>query len=145
MAFVLYALPLPLEWRWYRPEWPLLVLFYWGLAIPHRVGIFSAALTGGVLDVINGTALGGLAMGSVVGMLVVLLNYQRIRQFDTLLQSFTIGLMLTLALLVEQWLHSAAGWGAPGLAVLKSVPLSVLLWPMVRRVLRTIRRDYEVE
>lgn len=145
IACVVYVLPLPVDWRWYRPEWPLLVLFYWGLAMPHRVGIFSASLTGFTLDMIHGTALGAMAMGCVVAMLVILLNYQRIRQFDSLLQSLTLGLIVALALLVERWLHNIMGLGSAGLAFLSSVPLSMLLWPFIRNVLRAVRRYYEVE
>jgi len=145
IALFIYVLPLPFEWRWYRPEWPLLVLFYWGLALPHRVGIFSASLTGFALDMIHGTAVGAMAMGSVVAMLVILLNYQRIRQFDSILQSLTLGLLVSLALLVERWLHNLVGLGSPNLAFMSSVPLSMLLWPVIRNVLRAIRRYYEVE
>lgn len=145
IALIVYVLPLPFDWRWYRPEWPLLVLFYWALAIPHRVGIFSASLTGFSLDMIHGTAVGAMAIGCVVSMLVILLNYQRIRQFDSFLQALTVGLLVSLALLVELWLHNLMGLGSTGLASMSSVPMSMLLWPVIRNGLRAIRRHYEVE
>lgn len=145
IALVIYVLPMPLEWRWYRPEWPLLVLFYWGLAIPHRVGILSASMTGFALDMIHGTAVGAMAVGCVVAMLVILLNYQRIRQFDSFLQTITLGLLVSLALLIELWLHNLTGVGSTGLASMTSVPMSMLLWPVIRNVLRAVRRYYGVD
>lgn len=145
IALVIYVLPMPLEWRWYRPEWPLLVLFYWGLAIPHRVGILSASMTGFALDMIHGTAVGAMAVGCVVAMLVILLNYQRIRQFDSFLQTITLGLLVSLVLLIELWLHNLTGVGSTGLASMTSVPMSMLLWPVIRNVLRAVRRYYGVD
>ena len=93
VGLIAYVVPLPLSWRWFRPEVPLLVLFYWNLALPHRVGLFSAAIMGLTLDIINGSAVGALAFGTVIATLFILVNYQRIRQFDSLLQSAVIGIV----------------------------------------------------
>ena len=144
-ALVLHAFPLPWEWRWYRPEFVLLVLLYWNLALPHRVGIFSAAVTGFSLDLVNGTAVGPLAVGAVVSTLIVLLNYQRIRHFDALLQSLTMALLVGLTLVIERWIHNMLGVGAQGLAFIYPIPLTAVFWLGVRNILRALRRYYEVE
>ena len=145
VGLILYVAPLPLSWRWFRPELPLLVLFYWNLALPHRVGIFSAAVTGLTLDIINGSAVGALGFGAVISTLFILLNYQRIRQFDTVLQSVAMGLLVGLALIIERWLHGFLGMAGTGLGFVYSLPATILFWPLVRNSLRGLRRYYEVE
>ncbi len=144
VALLFHAAPLPLDWRWFRPELVMLTLFYWSLALPHRVGIVSAAATGLLVDIINGSTVGALAMGMVVADVFILLNYQRIRQFDGLQQSVTLGVLVALALLVEHWLMLAIGLGGTGLAFLWSVPLTLLCWLPLRATLRRLRRQFEV-
>lgn len=143
-ALVVYALPLPFEWRWYRPEWPMLVSFYWSLALPHRVGIVSAAAVGFALDLLDGITLGLQATGMVASTLFLLLNYQRIRQFDGIQQSLVVTLLVALTLVIEQWLRNLLGIANVGLEFLYSLVLTALMWPIVRNLLRGLRRHYEV-
>jgi len=123
---------------------PLMVLFYWVLALPQRVGVFSAMSLGLVLDLLDGIAVGAIAAGSSVGALVILLNYQRLRQFDALQQTFVIGLILAVALIVVERLQNLLGFSSDGLQFLYSIPLSMLLWIPLRNLLRSFRRYYEV-
>src|SRR6056300_1346256 len=143
-SIVFYLVPLPFDWRWFRPELPLMVLFYWVLALPQRVGVFSAMSLGLVLDLLDGIAVGAIAAGSRVGVLVILLNYQRLRQFDALQQTFVIGLILAVVLIVVERLQNLLGFSSDGLRFLYSIPLSMLLWIPLRNLLRFFRRYYEV-
>src|SRR5690606_27167374 len=63
VAFMLTAVPLP-EWAasW-RPAWVAMVLIYWCMALPERVGIGAAWCLGLLLDVQQGTLLGQHALG----------------------------------------------------------------------------------
>lgn len=143
-SIVFYLVPLPFDWRWFRPELPLMVLFYWVLALPQRVGIFSAMSLGLALDLLDGIAVGAIAAGSSAGVLVILLNYQRLRQFDALQQTFVIGLILAVVLIVVERLQNLLGFSSDGLRFLYSIPLSMLLWIPLRNLLRSFRRYYEV-
>ena len=40
-AYVLAVLPLPLWLLWARPEWVALLLIYWTIALPQRVGMVT--------------------------------------------------------------------------------------------------------
>ena len=42
IALMTMLLPLPMEWRIVRPDFVALTLFYWVLALPHRVGVATA-------------------------------------------------------------------------------------------------------
>lgn len=144
VALVLHAVPLPFDWRWYRPELPLLVLFYWVLALPHRIGVFSAAITGFAVDLLEGNLIGGLAVGAVVSTLIILFTYQRIRQFNLIQQCTIIGMLVALALLVESWLHQFLGLPSPGSKLWLAAAMTIPMWPVVRKMLRGLRRYFEV-
>ena len=144
ISVILQVLPLPFEWRGFRPELVLLVLFYWVLALPQRIGVVTALLVGLSIDFLDGLAIGAAGAGTSIGGLIILLNYQRIRQFDSLQQTFLIGLVLAIVLLVTQRLHGLLGYTADGLEFLYSVPVSMVLWIPIRNFLRGYRRYYEI-
>ena len=39
ITLIFAIIPLPLAVESYRPDWTLLVLIYWALALPHRVNV----------------------------------------------------------------------------------------------------------
>ncbi|MEY3661077.1 MAG: hypothetical protein RLZZ169_1903, partial [Pseudomonadota bacterium] len=57
-AGVLAVLPLPGWLELWRPDWVALVLVYWVIALPQRVGLLTAWLVGFLVDVLKGTLLG---------------------------------------------------------------------------------------
>ena len=66
VALVLMILPLP-EWvQIYRPNFVTLVLIYWSMALPKRVGLWFAFFTGIILDTSQGTLLGQHTLALVV-------------------------------------------------------------------------------
>ncbi len=147
VAFALFisALPVPVSWRGYLPDWTMLVLFYWVLALPARVGVLSACLVGIATDILDGSPVGATAVGATLAVLVLLLSYQRVRQFDVLQQSFVVGLMVAVVHLVEQRLETLLGWQHLGTAFLAPTVASMVFWLPVRNSLRALRRYYEVQ
>jgi len=137
-------LPSPLEWRIFRPDIATLTLFYWVLALPQRVGVTTAFFLGLGQDLIEGSPVGLSSLGLMISVLVLLSNYQRIRQFDGVQQSLMILVLLMLTSGAEQWLRN--GMGMPGLPWLGLVGLlcSTVCWLVVREILRSLRRYYEV-
>ena len=143
-ALLLTLLPLPMDWRGLRPDLAALALFYWVLALPHRVGVATAFTVGVAQDFIEGAPLGLSSPGLMLATLLLLFNYQRIRQFDLLQQSLAIlGLML-LSAGMEQWLRNGIDVPAAPWAGVVGMSCSVLFWVPIRTVLRHSRRYYEV-
>ena len=143
-ALVLMLLPLSLQWRSFRPDIASLALFYWVLALPHRVGITTAFLVGASQDLIEGAPLGLSSPGLMLATLLLLLSYQRIRQYDLLQQSLVIMVLLLLSSGIEQWLRNGVNVPVMPPEAVLGLMFSALCWLPVRSALRQSRRYYEV-
>lgn len=144
VAFVLAVFPLPQSLLWARPEWVTLVLIYWIIALPQRVGIVVSFSTGLMLDLLEGSLLGQNALSLSVVAYLSLLLYQRLRVFNMLQQVAVIFVMVGINQLVSQWLQNLTGVGAVSLLFLLPALLSALIWPAVLTLLRHLRRQYGV-
>lgn len=144
IACVLAVLPLP-EWLlWGRPEWVALALIYWTIALPHRVGIFTALMLGVVLDVLEGAVLGQNAFSLTVVTTLALVLYQRVRVYSLGQQAAVVFVLIGINQLICQWVQNLQGVGARSMLFLLPALTSALLWPVVLTVLRGLRRHYEV-
>ena len=144
VAYVLAVLPMPQWLMWLRPEWVALILIYWAIALPHRVGIFTALALGVMLDALEGAVLGQNAFSLVVVALLCQTLYQRLRVFSVLQQAGTVFVVIGINQLVCQWVQNLEGVGRPSLLFLLPALSSALLWPVVLHVLRRLRRHYWV-
>ena len=144
IAMLLTILPMP-EWaRPFRPQWVTLVMLYWAIALPHRVGVGSGFVAGIILDVLTGTLLGQHALGLSVVTFIAIQLHQRIRVFPFWQQSLGILVLLVMEHLLALWVTGATRGISPGL-IYWSVPLiGALLWPWVFVTLRKVRRHFKV-
>ncbi len=143
-AFLLALVPMPQTLLWARPEWVALVLIYWVIALPQRVGIVASFLVGLILDILEGAVLGQNALSLAVVAYLALVLYQRLRVFNVWQQAGVVFVMVGINQLVGQWLQNLTGVGSRSLLVLLPALLSALLWPAVITLLRYLRRQYQV-
>jgi len=145
IAYLLAIVPLP-EWAMsYRPEWVPMVLIYWAMALPYRVGIGSAWAVGLVLDVLEGSTLGVNALALVVVAYVALSLHQRMRMFSVLQQSGLVLALVGLNLMVCNWLQIVTGQSvSSNLMFLTAALTSAVTWPSLFQLLRQIRRSFDV-
>lgn len=144
VALALTVVPLP-EWLapW-RPEFVALVLIYWCMALPARVGVGVGWLVGLLSDVLRGALLGQFALAYAVLAWIVLYQHQRIRVFPPWQQALWIFGMLGIAQLLVLWVHGIVGL-APGTWLYwASLLTSAALWPFLFGLLREVRRRYRV-
>ena len=81
----------------------------------------------------------------MLATLLLLYNYQRIRQFDLLQQSLAILVLMLLSAGIEQWLRNGIDVPAvPWWAGVAGMICSMLFWVPIRTALRHSRRYYEV-
>ena len=140
LAFILQIIPLPVEFDVFRPDWVLLTLSYWVLAVPHRVNIGVAFVCGLGLDLVLGTTLGIHSVATCIVVFILGTNYQRLRNYPIWQQSFIVGLLSAFYHLLVFWLqHMIADiyflfhYLAPTIA-------NVITWFYVFYFLRKVRR-----
>jgi rod shape-determining protein MreD len=144
VALILSVFPLPIWAQWGRPEWVVIVLIYWVLALPERIGIGIAWLLGIVLDILEGTPLGQNAFALAAIACLVLVLYQRVRMFSLWQQASVVFVLIGLYQLLGHWVQTVQGAGSSNLLFLLPAFVSALLWPAVSLLLRVLRRYYYV-
>ncbi|MBT8420992.1 MAG: rod shape-determining protein MreD [Gammaproteobacteria bacterium] len=144
IAFLLAELPLPVWAAIWRPAWVAMVLIYWCLAIPERVGVGIGWLAGLTLDVLGGNLLGQHALGLCILAFIAGRFHQPIRVLPIWQQGIGIFWLITLYQLVILWTNGIQGRPIPNWAYLSSALTSTMLWPWVFVVLRDMRRKYRV-
>ena len=144
VALLLTVLPLP-EWaRMYRPQWYTLVLIYWTMAAPQRVGVGYGWVTGIIVNVTTGTLLGQHALALSIIAFITQKMHQRLRLFPIWQQSLTVLVLLLVEKLLELWVMGAVSQPAPPLLFWAPPLVGMLLWPWIFIVLRDLRRKFQV-
>jgi len=136
VALLLSLLP----WRaWaYAPDVLLIVLAFWALHEPRRVGLTLAFILGLLLDVQDASLLGTKAAVYVLGIYAVISLRRRLQRFSSVSQALhllpvLVASMLLVHLLLSWLTGRWLGWGWLGSAVLTAalwLPMGALLhWP----------------
>lgn len=144
LALMLSIIPLP-DWAVnYRPEWLPLVLIYWVIALPHRVGLFVAWILGILLDGLYGTVLGEHALALIVIVYLADKFYRQIRMFPVIQQAFSILIFILIYQGILLWIQGVLGQ-LPNLRWFWiSAVTSTIIWPWLFMLLRSTRRQFMV-
>lgn len=144
-AFMLAIMPLP-DWAIeFRPDWVTLVLIYWVMAIPSRIGVTMAWFAGLFLDVSYGTLMGQHAVGMVLVIYVIHMQHQRLRVASLLQQAIVIFFLLLIKQLLTLWVDGMVGRAPGSLYYFMPTITSTLLWPWIYLILRDLQRKFGVE
>jgi rod shape-determining protein MreD len=146
LAYLLAIVPFP-DWAMhYRPQWVALVLIYWLMALPYRVGIGAAWLSGAFLDILQGTLLGVNALSFALLAYLTLSLHQRLRLFSALQQSGIVLVLVGLTLMVTNWIKVGTDQSSEGsLLYLLGALSSAFVWPWLFLVMRQLRRGFDVK
>jgi len=145
IAYLLAILPFPQWGMNWRPEWVPMVLIYWTMALPYRIGISSAWVAGLVLDILEGSILGLNAMALVIIAYVTLSLHLRLRMFSSLQQAGMVLALVGLNLMFCHWLQILTGQTVPSNQMFLMAALtSAVVWPSLFYLLRQIRRSFDV-
>ena len=145
IAILLTLLPLP-EWAiWYRPEWVLLVLIYWVLALPHRVGVLVAWLLGLFMDLLQANLLGIHAFIYVLVAYMVAKLYPRIRMFPLFQQALVVLMLLLFYQFTLFWIQGLLGHSPNTWHYWLMSVTSAIIWPFVFLILRRYRRRLGID
>ena len=135
VALLLGLVPLPEALQPFRPHWLALVLAYWLLEAPERVGPGVAFAVGLVADVAFGSLLGEQALRLVVMTFILQRFRTQLRFFPIPQQALTIGGLLLNDRVINAVVHVVLGvpqlpwqyWLSPLVGMLLWAPLHLLL------------------
>ena len=144
IALIMTIMPLPIQVKSLWPDWAVLVVLYWAIALPHRVSIGVAWFVGFLLDILLGTVLGVHAFSLAIITFGVASNFQKLRNFSVWQQSFFIGVFLAayhfFVFLLNKFLLNvdfSASYFTPALS-------SALIWLWLFPLLRAYRRKFKI-
>lgn len=138
-ATLLTLAPVP-EWAapW-QPPWLTLVLAYWCLAEPDRIGITACFVVGLLQDTLCGTPLGQHALAITVVAAGVLAVHQRFRVMPLVQQALLLAPLLLLHQVVMGLVTGNAGRPVP-VTIVGAALSGTLVWPWLFLALRDLRR-----
>ena len=142
IAFLLTTIPLPGWLADWRPAWVVMMVIYWCIVLPERVGVAIAWVLGLLLDVYTGTLLGQNALGLSVIAYLTLRLHKQIRIFPPLQQSVLICIYLLLFQFFTLWIRGIIGVPPQYWTFWAPVLSSMLLWPIFFIIMRNIRRKF---
>lgn len=143
-AFILDLLP------WGRllgiPDFVALVLVFWSIHHPRRVGMGVAFMMGLLMDVHAGTRLGENALAYTLLAYGAILLHRRVVGFPILMQSLQVLPLFLMAQVVVLLVRLAIGAAFPGWPYFFESVTTALLWPLASWLLlapqrRPLERD----
>ena len=144
VGILLSVSPLPIFMEILRPLWLALLLAFWALYMPHKVGMVTAFCLGLAEDVLYGTLLGQNALTLTLITFLVLSLQQRLRVFPMWQQCLVLLVIFGLAQLAQLWLSALTGNRQPTLALVLPALVSALLWPWISYGLRGLCRRFKI-
>lgn len=142
ISLMLEVVPLPNWIIWLRPQWVLLVIIYWMLALPMAIGFVYAFCIGILLDLLNGTLLGEHAFAMVVIAYLILKLYKLIRVYPMAQQTLMIFLLVLLYRALIFIIQGVIGELPHFTVYWSTVIISMILWPWIFILLRDMRRKF---
>ncbi len=135
VALALAVIPLPAVLDAFRPDFLVLVVFYWSIESPRAGGLALAFTAGLALDVIQGVVLGEHALALTLMAAWATHLRLRLRVFSVLSQSLTIFALLTGYQFVLFWVDGATGNAVTAFSRWLAPVIGALIWPLVAGVL----------
>ena len=143
-AFVLTIVPLPTFLHALRPEFVTIILIYWCIALPDRIGVGVGWSAGLILDVLTDTLLGQHALTLALIAFLAVKLHQQIRVFPVWQQAVTIFVLMTFQATITLWIKGLLSEAPPFSVFMFPAITTALFWPAGFLLMRQVRRHYQV-
>ena len=122
------------------PDFVAVVLVFWNVHQPRRVGVGVAFLLGLLMDVHDGAVLGQHALAYTLLSYLAITMHRRLAGFTAVWQMFQVLPLLFAAHAVSLTVRMFAGGMFPGWALLLAPVFEALLWPVADGLLLAPQR-----
>lgn len=139
LALLLGLVPLPDVLQPLRPYWLALVLAYWALEEPDKVGLGVAFLLGVIADLVFGGLLGEQAMRLAILAFILDRFRARMRFFPLSQQAMAVGVLLLNDRVISAVIHLVLGAPQYPWTFWWAALLGMLLWAPLHFVLDALR------
>ena len=135
IAFMLNMLPLTGWVLMLRPDFVAIVLLYWGIDHPRKMGFMPAFLLGLAMDVADGSLFGQHALAYCVLMAIAMGMHRRMTLLGLRGQMLHILGVLLFVQLIVLVVRQAAGDPFPGWWYFLPSISGCFVWPLLRRMI----------
>lgn len=139
LAMALRIAPWSASLELFNPDWVLLTLMYWSVALPERVGIFYAWTTGLLTDVLMGQLFGQHALTYSLVIYACLKLHKRLRQYPLLQQGVFIFCCLLASQLLFFFLKNLQHPVQMTTDFWLPIFTGTTCWPLIYTVLHSVR------
>ena len=142
LGLFISLITLPLGY--YAPEWMLLVITYWAIALPSNNKLFLAFLIGIIVDIVYGQVLGISSLFYVLLIYIILRLYNSLRYMTIAQQAVVLFIFIFLKQHLLVWAYFIIDRNIDYQALLVGSLVSASIWPIIYYALRFIRRKFNI-
>jgi len=139
-ALLLNLLPSSGAWLWLRPDFVALVVLYWCVEQPRRIGFTAAWLLGLLMDIADGSLFGQHALAYAVLAYAGIVLRRRVQRFSITPQVLHVIPLLLLNDVIVLVIRTLAGSDFPGYQYFIGSFIGGALWPPLSFLLKLPQR-----
>lgn len=139
LAVVLEVMPLPGPLEAMKPPIAAMVMIYWSLMWPERVGLFIALVLGLCMDILHGQLLGQNALALLVITYLTLRFHLQIRIYPLWQITMAVFALLLIYGLLQVLVEGIAGLASTGYLRWTQIVSGTVLWPVLMGAMDRLR------
>jgi len=144
IALVLTIVQLPAWLFHFWPDWIALVIIYWALISPSRIGPFVAFIIGTLLEVLFVRKFGVLGLGLATLAFIVNSTHQQLRVLSIWRQMIFVGLLIGIFKLLTGWLYGIVSDFTITREYWYSIVGGTIIWPFAFILLDELRQKARI-
>lgn len=144
IAMMLTIIPLPPWIVWFRPSWTLMILLFWLILMPYRIGIMVAFIVGLILDLLMGTILGQHALVLTMIAYIIVRFHTPIRSLPLWQQTLLVMIVTLIYLAIQYWIMALSGASLDAARYWLPIITTTLFWPWVQLLLKDYQHRFKL-
>lgn len=144
VAFTLMLVQVPDWLSLFWPDWIALVIVYWALLAPSRIGPITGFIVGTILEVLRAKNFGVLSIGLATLAFFVNMSHLQLRVTSRWQQVFLVVMFIAVFKLINLWFEGMVGDARISIRDWYSLLGNFIVWPFINILLDELRRAYRI-